>query len=187
MTEVAVVLKDLNTLFGRHDLGWYVFGAQAVVVFGRPRMTADVDATVNLPPNQLEEFVSNLQPAGFAVTPDDPVAFGRRTRVVPTVHTATGIPVDLVMAGPGLEQEFLERSVSIDVAGVEIPFITPEDLIVSKMVAGRAKDLDDVEGILLHQGPALDSTRVREVLGQIETALDRSDLIDAFDRLARGG
>ncbi len=115
----------------------------------------------------------------------DPVAFGRRTRVIPTVHAPTGIPVDLVLAGPGLEQEFLERSVAVDIEGVEIPFISPEDLIISKVLAGRAKDLDDVEGIVLKQGSELDTGRVGEVLGRIERALDRSDLIDTFNRMLR--
>ena len=38
---------------------------------------------------------------------DDP-EFVRRTRVMPFVHVATGMPLDVVLAGSGLEDEFEE-------------------------------------------------------------------------------
>jgi hypothetical protein len=39
---------------------WYVFGAQAVVAYGRPRMTADVDLTVDLAADGIEDLLSVL-------------------------------------------------------------------------------------------------------------------------------
>lgn len=36
------------------------------------------------------------------------VEFVARTRVLPFLHQATGIPLDVVLAGPGLEKLFLD-------------------------------------------------------------------------------
>ena len=36
----------------------------------------------------------------------------------------------------------------IDVEGVQVPVASPEDLIVMKILAGRAKDLEDVRTLL---------------------------------------
>lgn len=39
----------------------------------------------------------------------DAAGFVERTRVLPMVHRGTAIPVDMVLAGPGLEELFLSR------------------------------------------------------------------------------
>jgi hypothetical protein len=44
----ARLLAALSRAFSARGWRWYVFGAQAVVAHGRPRLTADVDATVEL-------------------------------------------------------------------------------------------------------------------------------------------
>ncbi len=81
--------------------------------------------------------------------------FAARTRVVPLKHRLTGLPIDV-----GLEEEFLGRARILDVNDLRVPFISPEDLLVSKILAGRDKDRSDVRGIL-RAGEKLDLTLVR--------------------------
>ena len=57
--------------------------------------------------------------------------------MLPLVHERSGLALDLVLSGPGLEEVFLERAVHVDVSGASIPFISPEDLIVTKVLARR--------------------------------------------------
>jgi hypothetical protein len=45
---VGDVLRVLARTFATHGLRWYVFGAQAVLAHGMPRLTADLDLTVEL-------------------------------------------------------------------------------------------------------------------------------------------
>jgi predicted nucleotidyltransferase len=91
-----------------------------------------------------------------------------------------------VLAGPGLEEIFLSRAIRVDVAGVSVPVISPEDLVVAKILAGRAKDLDDIQGVLRERLADLDLTWIRTTLAQLEDALGQSDLVPLFeDILAR--
>lgn len=168
---------------------WYLFGAQAVLVWGRPRTTVDVDVTADVDLADLHSFVTAMERAGFqlrmpeSVNVEDLVA---RTRVLPLVHVATGIPLDLVVAGPGLEQQFLERAIDVDLDGISVPVISPEDLIAAKILAHRDKDLEDVRGILQERSSSLDMERIRQTLSVIENALGRSDLTPVLDHeLAR--
>lgn len=39
-------LRALQEVLDQEGLRWYVFGAQAVVVYGQPRLTADLDVTL---------------------------------------------------------------------------------------------------------------------------------------------
>jgi hypothetical protein len=38
-------LRDLSTAFGAIGVRWYWFGAQAAILYGAARLTADVDVT----------------------------------------------------------------------------------------------------------------------------------------------
>ena len=107
----------------------------------------------------------------------------RRTRVLPFVHTATGMPLDIVLAGSGLEDEFLARARTVDLGGAVVPLLHPEDLVIAKVLAGRPKDIDDAIGLWRIHGETLDGGRVRDVLRLLEEALSQSDLLPAFESI----
>jgi hypothetical protein len=163
---------------------WYLFGAQAVVAYGVPRLSADVDVTLRLTPDSPERFVEDMRVAGFELRVDDP-EFVRRTRVLPFVHVASGMPLDVVLAGSGLEDEFLTRARLLDIGGLRVPTIDPEDLIIAKVLAGRPKDLGDARGLWRARGHEMDIARIASVLRLLEEALSQSDLTPAFDAIRR--
>ena len=181
----AELLADLAAALSGIGARWYVFGAQAALVWGRPRLTTDVDVTIRCSVS-TDALVRTLEGHGFSLGIDATDAFIRSTRVIPLAHRASGLALDVVLAGPGLEDTFLERAVPIDMAGIAVPFISPEDLIVTKVLAGRAKDVDDVRGVLSARGETLDVDRIRTTLALLESALGQSDLVPVFDsELAR--
>jgi hypothetical protein len=100
--DLLIALAPVLERWGR----WCVFGAQAVVLHGVPRLSADVDVTLALVPDAPERFADEMRAAGFELRVDDP-EFVRRTRVMPFVHDPTGMPLDVVLAGSGLEEEFI--------------------------------------------------------------------------------
>ncbi len=180
-SPVADLLADLARAFDALGISWYLFGAQAAIVYGVARLTADVDVTVRAPASTTDEWLSILEGFGFARRFTDP-AFIVQTRVVPVVHLATGLPVDIVLAGPGLEDELLQRAVVQSIDGVAVPVVEIADLVILKVLASRPKDLDDVAALLRTHGDGIDLTRVREVLTKLEQALGQSDLLTAFKK-----
>ncbi len=124
-----------------------------------------------------------MEAAGFDLRVSDWQPFLASTRVLPLVHRATELPLDVVFAGPGLEHEFLDRARTVDLAGMMVPVISPEDLVATKLLAGRAKDVEDVRTILKERHASLDLARVRDLLGLLQQALSRSDLTPEFERL----
>lgn len=176
----AELLSDLAAALDAIGAHWYVFGAQAALVWGRPRLTTDVDVTVKCSAS-TDHLVRTLDTRGFSLRIDASETFIRTTRVVPLEHRTSGLALDVVLAGPGLEDLFLERAVPIDVAGTIVPFISPEDLIVTKLLAGREKDVEDVRGVLSERGSDLDIGQIRTTLRLLEDALGQSDLMPLFD------
>jgi hypothetical protein len=178
--DLLAALQAVLARWGR----WYVFGAQAVVAYGVPRLSADVDVTIDLVPDDPERFARDMQAAGFTLRVSDP-EFVRRTRVMPFVHEATGMPLDVVLAGSGLEDEFLTRARPMDVGGVIVPLIDREDLLIAKILAGRPKDLEDAAALWRAHGPELDANRIEGLLRLLQEALAQSDLLAAFERIRR--
>ena len=183
LTPPAELLRVLTAVLRALGVEWYVFGAQAVVYWGRPRFTEDIDVTVMARDVEISKLVATLQAAGFAVRPEGTADFIARTRVVPLLHTDTDWPLDLVIGGPGLEEDFLRRSVPVEIGhGTTVRMIAAEDLIATKILAGRPKDLEDVRGILAAQGATLRAEAVKHTLAMLEDALGVSDLIPTFER-----
>lgn len=161
---------------------WYLFGAQAVQVWGTPRLTGDVDVTAELRGGDTASFVAAMREAGFDLRVRDIARFVKRTRVFPFVHRDSNIPVDVVLAGPGLEEEFLKRAIRVDIGGTVLPVISPEDLIVTKLLAGRPKDIEDVHGILRERVGRLDLKRIRRTLARLGEAVAQPELTRLFER-----
>jgi hypothetical protein len=176
----VALLAELKATFEELGLGWYVFGAQAALLYGSARLTADVDVTVALGEHRTEDLVERLRVHGFTLRVANPT-FVNATRVLPVVHDRTGLPADIVLAGPGIEELFLERARLRDLGGLEVPVACAEDIVVMKVLAGREKDRGDVQAILAAQAPTLDVALIRSTLTLLEQALDQRDLLPAFE------
>ncbi len=181
MSALADTLRALADAFDEHGVRWYVFGAQAVAVRGAPRATQDVDVTVEVDRRDLAALMKSLEASGlqhrFPDRADELLAHGA---VLP-LAAPSGMEVDLVVAGSGLEQLALARASVVSVEGVEVPVAHATDLVIMKILAGRGKDLDDARSLLL--AGEVDVVAARDLLGQLDEALGQSDLVPQLDRL----
>jgi predicted nucleotidyltransferase len=182
---IVELLAGLARALQQRGYSWYVFGAQAAIAYGRPRATADVDVAIALGDEKLEVLIAALQAEGFTLRFQPSEGFLASTRLLPFVHEPTSFPVDVLLTGRGLEEEFLARVRIVDLGGVEVPLVSPEDLVAMKILAGRRKDLDDVRAVLRALEGKLDLARSRDVLAALEVALDDHRLLARLERLLR--
>jgi len=137
---------------------------------------------VDLGERETALLVRSLEKAGFRLRVRDVGGFVATTRVVPLLHRASGMPIDVVLAGPGLEDLFFKRRRQRIVDGVRIPVASPEDIVVMKVLAGRGKDEDDAVAILAARR-TLKVDLIRATLTMLERALDQTDLGPRFEEL----
>ena len=186
-SPVADLLADLAAAFRSVDLDWYLFGAQAAILHGAARLTADVDVAVRLPAamsNQaLAELLEQHRFTRRFLDPD----FTERTRVMPFIHAPTSLPLDVVLAGPGLEDQFFDRAQARDVEGTAVRLATAEDLVVMKVLAGRPKDVEDIRAIVAAYRDGLDVDHIERTLTMLEQALGQSDLRPLLRQILAGG
>jgi hypothetical protein len=160
-------------------------GGVAVIALGVPRFTADIDATIAGAGLDLAWLVEVLGGHGIHPRIPDAVAFARSSQVFLGVHEPSGTPVDLSVAWLPFEEEALSASVACDCAGVEIRVPRAEDLLIYKIIALRARDIEDAEGLLLLHGATMNLHRVRETVRQFAAVLDDSERPQVLEGLLR--
>ena len=181
MSAVSEALGALSDAFGELGVAWYVFGAQALIAHGVPRATADIDVTVVVEPRDARALLDALERAGFVLRVEEELeAWVARTFVLPVWHTSAGLPADVVLALSELEARFARRAPTLDL-GVRVPVLGVGDLIVSKILASRPLDLEDVRMLapLDH-----DRDEVVALLAEIEAALDLHGLVETYTALS---
>lgn len=174
--SVADVLTDLARALRPKHLRWYVFGAQALVLRGLPRATADLDVTLLAGDMPTPTLVRTLTRAGFALRFGDE-DFVAATRVVPFVHRSVGLPVDLVLGGPGLEERFAQAASLIRVGRARVPVASPTHLVLMKALAGRLKDLQDAATLLRALASEVDDRELDALAEEVSRALGEDDVL----------
>jgi hypothetical protein len=164
-------LAEVGALLDGLGIRWAVFGALAANVYrAETRFTQDLDLLLHDPAAGISSIEAALRAAGWEVRRAIPDGTMLRAR-----HPDHG-DVDLIVAETAYQVEALSRArVETLEDGKRVRVLAVEDIVLHKLIAGRARDLADIESIL-DALPAVD-----------EAYLDRWaaewDVIDLLRRL----
>ena len=142
-------LRTLGDLLDSLGIRWVLIGALAANRYRTsPRLTQDVDLLLADAGAGVEALEDAFRAAGWDTHRASPEAELIRLR-----HPDYGI-ADLLFAGTDYQQEAIRRAreESFD-DGVRARVLTAEDVIVHKLIAGRAQDIADIEAILAAKFP----------------------------------
>ncbi len=161
-----------------------VVGGIAASIYGRPRATRDIDIVAIAEEMKWAELVSCGSPFGIWPRQADALDFARTTRVILLEHRPTAVEIDLSIAGIAFEVEMVNSARSMDLAGVLIPVARPDDILIMKSLALRARDIADIEAILAVQ-EGLDLARIRSVIAEFSQVLEQVDYVSQWDRIVK--
>jgi predicted nucleotidyltransferase len=149
-------LARLARQLAERRVPYMLIGGQAVLVHGRPRLTEDIDLTLGFGPADMQQIVELCSEVGLDPLPENVEEFVRETFVLPTRHDDSGIRVDFIFSTTPYERQAIARAIQIEVAGVPVTFATAEDLIIHKLFAARARDVEDAVSVVARRGDELD-------------------------------
>jgi len=141
--------KDLLSSFNAHHVKYLVVGGYAVSFHAQPRTTKDIDLFVKADPENARAVYAALMALGAPVgsisigdlqDPNKFIRFGREPVAIDILPHIDGVDFD------GAWNRRVEN-VIVPETGLTAFFISKEDLIASKLAAGRTRDLADVEEI----------------------------------------
>jgi predicted nucleotidyltransferase len=91
--------------------------------------------------------------------------------------------LDAVVARLPFEYEALNEATPVDFAGVAIPTVRAEDLVIYKAIAWREGDRTDIVRLLLRHGAEIDLSRVKRHVRQLAELMELPERADEFERL----
>jgi predicted nucleotidyltransferase len=152
-----------------------LIGGMALSQWGIVRATYDIDIKVLVPDLDYKKIRSLLKSAF-------PQAARQKAPENPFIVAAiiNDVIVDFLLALPGYEELIIERAIRHDMGEWKIWICSAEDLIIQKVVAGREKDLQDVQSILVVQHDKLDYKYIEEWLSRFVEALDNEKLLKNY-------
>jgi predicted nucleotidyltransferase len=182
LAHLLMALRDLVAWLQGKRVPGVIIGGVAASILGRPRVTHDVDALVLLDEENWEDFLISGKKFRFVPRLTDALTFARKSRVLLVRHKPSGIDVDITFGSLPFEKKAIRQVVWVNVKGIRLPLPTPEDLIIMKAIAHRARDLADIESIL-DTHSKLNLQRIRRWVGEFSTAINIPEILDDLERI----
>ncbi|MBN2491487.1 MAG: nucleotidyl transferase AbiEii/AbiGii toxin family protein [Planctomycetes bacterium] len=155
MTELPLqrLLLQVIEALDRLAIPYAIMGGFAVRTWGIPRPTYDADLAVAAGGTGLQRLLAALEGVGFTVPDEYRGGFldsvgGMDKLKVTRFEEDTVWDVDLFLARGGLLQAAIARRRPVKLEGRSVSVMSPEDVILLKLLAFRRKDQVDVEEIL---------------------------------------
>jgi hypothetical protein len=77
------ILSSIDASLKKRDIPYMIIGGQAVLLYGEPRLTRDIDITLGVSVDHLDELLAVVQELTLKPLPKDLKSFVRQTMVLP--------------------------------------------------------------------------------------------------------
>lgn len=147
--------QDLFRILNELPFPYCLIGALALGAWGTPRATHDLDAMIAIGDTDRAQVLAALQQHGFV----EDSQWAEHNPMIRDQHIRlrrVAIPVDLMLPKDNHDQACLSRRRQYELGNLSLWIISPEDLVIHKLKAGRAQDFIDVLSVLRRQATSLD-------------------------------
>lgn len=159
---LRIVFDELRDALARIGVTYAVMGGVASTHWGLPHYTHDLDIAVGVKAGDAAAFVHAMEASGYIVPDEfrggwtDELA-GTRKIVVKKFAGGHVWDVDVFLDESEFVRSAIARRVTVDLDGRMTPLVTPEDLVLFKLIAWRDKDRGHLNDLLLVVGPLDDA------------------------------
>lgn len=167
------LLKVLAQSLDKYHIPYMIIGGQAVLLYGEPRLTKNIDITLGVGPDRLKDLLSLVNEVELKLLVKKIEKFVKDTMVLPTQDPNTGIRVDFIFSYTPYERQAISQAKNVKINDRIVKFATPEDVIIHKIFSGRAIDIEDVKSIWI-KNPNLDTQYIQKWLKEFDKTTDKN-------------
>lgn len=180
MSELVTALEGAIAAFDRMQIPYALMGGLAVRTHGLPRPTYDVDFAILIDRDRLPSLFAELDEGGYTVSEKYRRGWTDSVGEMPLFKFqlfigGRSVAVDVFLAETAFLLSAIHRRQMGDIDGVVVKVVTPEDLIVLKVIANRLRDRADILDIRFTQGQ-LDEDYIRHWIVNLGL-LERFELV----------
>jgi len=167
------LLKKIANALDKRQIPYMIIGGQAVLVYGEPRLTRDIDVTLGVGVEERERVMSAISHIKLKFLTDDIESFVKKTMVLPALDEKSGVRVDFIFSFTPYERQAIERAKHIKFGRITVRFASPEDVVIHKVLAARPRDIEDIKSILL-KNPNCDKKYIVKWLKEFDHSLSKN-------------
>ncbi len=182
---IEKLIKKTAQHLDLQEIPYMIIGGQAVLVYGRPRLTRDIDITLGVDTDKfalIEGLCRKLKLRSLAEKPQD---FAQNTKVLPTEQPDSKVRVDFIFSFTPYEAQAIKNAKQVLIDDYPVKFASCEDVIIHKMVAGRAIDEEDVKSILAKNRDTIDLEYIRKWLSEFAKIAEHEGISARFNSLLK--
>ena len=166
MKNVTDTLHTLVRLMDQLSIDYAVMGGFAVRAHGVPRPTYDVDLAIALQRDRFATLFDSLRDLDFVIPEVYESEWVDRVQELPVLKLRRyirdeSLDVDLFLVEGDFLIEVMNRRSKLDAEGKVLWVVSPEDLILFKLMAGRPRDWGDIADVFFIQS-SLDTQYMRQ-------------------------
>ncbi len=174
---IVKIVKRLD----RNSIPYMLIGGQAVLLYGIVRLTEDIDITLGVDIDKLNQMKKILKETGLAIPKSINDNFVKKTNVLVGIDKDTGIRVDFIFSFTPYEKQALKKARKVRLNNYKVNFASCEDTIIHKMFAARPRDLEDAKILLQKNIKGLDTLYIKKWLKEFSD-IAGYDLVKAFKK-----
>jgi predicted nucleotidyltransferase len=177
------LLKKISRELNKASIPYMVIGGQAVLLYGEPRLTRDIDITLGVGVEELDRVKKIASGISLKILVKGEKDFVERTMVLPTIEEKSSIRVDFIFSFSSYERQAIKRAKDTKLGRIFVTFASLEDIVIHKMIAGRARDIEDIKSILL-KNPHYDEVYITRWLKEFDKSLGQN-LLKSFRKIVK--
>lgn len=182
---IEKLIKKIAQHLDEDKVPYMIIGGQAVLLYGTPRLTRDIDITLGIDTDKFPLIEGICRKLGLKVLPENPEDFTRETKVLPAEELKLRIRVDFIFSFTPYEAQAIKRTKEVVMNGYPVKFASCEDVIIHKMFAGRAVDEEDVKNILIKNKKSIDLEYIRRWLSEFSKIPEHKGILEKFSSLLK--
>jgi len=182
---IEKLIKRIAQRLDEDKIPYMIIGGQALLIYGRPRLTRDIDITLGIDADDFALVEKACKKLKLKILPENPEVFAKETRVLPTEEPKSRIRVDFIFSFTPYEMQAIKRAKEVIIGNYPVKFASCEDVIIHKMVAGRAIDDEDVASILVKNKNSIDLKYVKTWLSEFSKISEHKQILERFNRLLK--
>jgi hypothetical protein len=145
--NIAALLQRIVLCFQRERVPYVLIGAWALVAWGRPRATNDLDFLVLVNDSDVDPLSRRLTQAGMELDETwlewNPMLRGSQLR-----FQSQGITIDILFPRDPHDQQVFLRKRKKRMDGHYYWLVSLEDFVLQKLKVGRPRDFEDAASVM---------------------------------------
>lgn len=179
------ILKETVSVLKRENIPFMIVGSFVSSLYGEPRSTQDIDLVIQLEKKHIPILLSSFQPPKYYLDEELILMAMESKKMFNLLDTEEGDKIDFyIIKNEAYEKEKFSRKVNRMFLEEELPMLSAEDLIISKLIwciqSGRSeRQLRDAAGVYRVQKNFLD-------LQYMERKIKELNLTDLYNEVKKG-